>query len=105
MKKRVNYRLVTGDPNLVTADEIYVEMTADGTITALKKRNDAGELVTIVDQHVDLPELETNKGYSLDLASATAGTIEISPTEGKDAMEKVTLTITDSGTDTQPEAV
>lgn len=102
MKTKVNLRLVTGDPNLVTMDEIYVQLDANGTITALKRRNDAGELVTIVDQHVDLPVLEANKEYPLDLASATTGTIEIFPTEDKDAMEKVTLTITDSSTNTEP---
>ena len=43
MKTKVNLRLVTGDPNLVTKDEIYVEYNANGTIKSLKKRNDAGE--------------------------------------------------------------
>lgn len=95
MKRKVNLRLVTGDPNLVTKDEIYVEMAADGTITALKKRNDAGELVTIVDEHVDQYELEDNKTKSQSLAALEEGdTIEVTPSSGKDGMKKVTVTIT-----------
>ena len=95
MKRKVNLRLVTGDPNLVTKDEIYVEMAADGTITALKKRNDAGELVTIVDEHVDQYKLEDNKTKTQSLAALSEGdTIEVTPTSGKDGMKKVTVTIT-----------
>ena len=97
MKKKVNLRLVTGDPNLVTMDEIYVEFSEDGAIKALKKRNDSGELTTIVDEHVDQYELEDNKGATADLASLSAGdTLEVTPTEGKDGMKKVTVTFSDS---------
>ena len=97
MKRKVNLRLVTGDPNLVTKDEIYVEMAADGTITALKKRNDAGELVTIVDEHVDQYILEDSKTATVDLKTAAAGqTINVTPTSGKDAMEQVVISIVDT---------
>lgn len=97
MKQKVNLRLVTGDPNLVTADEIYVEYTADGTIKSLKKRNDAGELVVIVDQHVDQYVLENSKPATVDLKTATAGqTINVTPSTGKDAMKKVVISIVDT---------
>ena len=95
MKTKVNLRLVTGDPNLVTKDEIYVEYNSDGTIKALKKRNDAGELAVIVDEHVDQYKLEDNKTKSQSLAALEAGdTIVVTPTSGKDGMKKVTVTIT-----------
>ena len=95
MKNKVNLRLVTGDPNLVTANEIYVEYNANGTIKALKRRNDAGELVTIVDEHVNQYKLEDNKTKSQSLAALSEGsTIVVTPTSGKDGMKKVTVTIT-----------
>ena len=97
MKTKARLNLVTGDPNLVTADEIYVEYAADGTITALKKRNDAGELATIVDQHVDQYVLEDSKPATVDLKTAAAGqTINVTPTSGKDAMKKVVISIVDT---------
>lgn len=95
MKQKVRLNLVTGDPNLVTQDEIYVEYNANGVITALKKRNDAGELAVIVDEHVDQYKLEDNKTKSQSLAALEEGdTIEVTPTSGKDGMKKVTVTIT-----------
>lgn len=97
MKTKVNLRLVTGDPNLVTKDEIYVEYNSDGTIKALKKRNDAGELAVIVDEHVDQYVLENSKPATVDLKTATAGqTINVTPTTGKDAMKKVVISIVDT---------
>jgi len=97
MKKKVNLRLVTGDPNLVTKDEIYVEYNANGVITALKQRNDAGELAVIVDEHVDQYVLEDSKPATVDLKTATAGqTINVTPTTGKDAMKKVVISIVDT---------
>ena len=95
MKQKVRLNLVTGNPNLVTKDEIYVEYNANGVITALKKRNDAGELAVIVDEHVDQYKLEDNKTKSQSLAALEEGdTIEVTPTSGKDGMKKVTITIT-----------
>lgn len=94
MKTKVNLRLVTGDPNLVTMDEIYVQLDANGTITALKKRNDAGELVTIVDEHVDQYELEDSKTQEISIAAIEAGdTIDVTPTSGKDGMKKVVISV------------
>lgn len=94
MKTKVNLRLVTGDPNLVTMDEIYVQLDANGTITALKKRNDAGELVTIVDEHVDQYELEDSKTQEISIAAIEAGdTINVTPTSGKDGMKKVVISV------------
>ena len=92
MKTKVNLRLVTGDPNLVTKDEIYVEYSANGAITALKKRNDAGELVSLVDTPV---VLEAKKTLSKSLASLKSGDkITVTPSSGKDAMKAVEITIT-----------
>ena len=94
MKTKVNLRLVTGDPNLVTMDEIYVQLDANGTITALKKRNDAGELVTIVDEHVDQYKLEDSKTQEISIAAIKAGdTINVTPTSGKDGMKKVVISV------------
>ena len=97
MKTKVNLRLVTGDPNLVTKDEIYVEYNPDGTIKALKKRNDAGELAVIVAEHVDQYVLENSKSATVDLKTATAGqTINVTPSTGKDGMKKVVINIVDT---------
>lgn len=97
MKKRIYLTLVTGDENLVTANEIYVAMDGAGKITALKKRNDAGELETIVDEHVDQYVLENSKTATVDLKTATAGqSINVTPTTGKDAMKKVVINIVDT---------
>lgn len=97
MKRKVNLRLVTGDENLVRADEIYVAFDANGNITALKKRNDAGELAVIVDEHVDQYVLEDSKSATVDLKTATAGqSIDVTPTSGKDAMKKVVINIVDT---------
>lgn len=92
MKTKVNLRLVTGDPNLVTKDEIYVEYNADGVITAFKKRNDAGELTAIVDTPV---VLEAKKTKTQSLAALKEGDkITVTPSSGKDAMKSVEITIT-----------
>lgn len=97
MKTKVNLRLVTGDQNLVTDKEIYVEYDANGNIISLKKRNDAGELATIVDQHVDQYVLENSKSATVDLKTATAGqTINVTPSTGKDGMKKVVISIVDT---------
>lgn len=97
MKTKVNLRLVTGDENLVRADEIYVAFDANGNITALKKRNNAGELAVIVDEHVDQYVLENSKTATVDLKTATAGqSIDVTPTSGKDAMKKVVINIVDT---------
>ena len=95
MKKKFNLPLVTGDPNLVTANEIYVELNEDNEITALKKRGITGSLDVIVDEHVDQYELEDEKTATASLAALAEGeTIEVTPTSGKDGMKKVTITIT-----------
>ena len=92
MKRKVNLRLVTGDENLVRADEIYVAFDTNGNITALKKRNDSGELVAIVDTPVTL---ETNKAVEVAEADIPEdGVITINPTSGYDGMKKVTVTVT-----------
>lgn len=92
MKTKVNLRLVTGDQNLVTDKEIYVEYDANGNMLSLKKRNDAGELAPIVNTPV---VLETKKTQSVSLASLKSGDkITVTPSSGKDAMESVEITIT-----------
>lgn len=47
MKQRIYKRLVIGDENEVTKDEILWIDNGDGTVD-LKKRNNNGELVSIV---------------------------------------------------------
>lgn len=95
MKKRITLNTVTGDENLVTANEVYVAMDTVGNITALKKRNAAGELATIVDTHVDQYVLENTKSSTVSLASLQEGDkITVTPTTGKDGMKKVEITIT-----------
>lgn len=92
MKTKVNLRLVTGDENLVRADEVYVAMDANSNITALKKRDDSGALKTLVDEPV---VLEDKKTATKSLASLKEGDkITISPSTGKDGMKKVEITIT-----------
>ena len=94
MKAKVNLRLVTGDENLVTKDEYYVTFDENGTITALKKRNDSGELAVVLDQHVDQYVLEDNKTKSVNLSTlSNGGTITVTPTSGNDGMKKVTVTV------------
>lgn len=92
MKTKVNMRLVTGDENLVRADEVYVAMDANSNITALKKRDDSGMLKTLVDEPV---ALEDKKTATKSLASLKEGDkITITPSTGKDGMKKVEITIT-----------
>ena len=48
MKKKVDLNLVTGDENLVTIHETYVAFDENNNISALKRRNDAGDLEQIL---------------------------------------------------------
>lgn len=92
MKTKVNLRLVTGDENLVRADEVYVAMDANGNITALKKRDDSGALKAVVDEPV---VLENKKTLTKSLAALKAGDkIMVTPSSGKDGMKEVEITIT-----------
>ena len=96
MKKKFNLPLVTGDPNLVTANEIYVELNEDNEITALKKRGITGSLDVIVDEHVDQYVLEDEQTETKSLAQLAAGdTIEVTPSSGNDGMKKVTIIFTE----------
>ena len=113
MKTKVKWNLVTGDPNLVTANEIYVDYDADGSIKSLSKRTDSGELSPFligsammqaileeavedaIDDYIS-ENIEDVVNYSVDLNTAQMGTYNIGPSEGKTAMASVHLQITDS---------
>ena len=110
MKTKVKWNLVTGDPNLVTENEIYVEYAEDGSVYKLSKRNASGSLVPflfcedIVEDEIDEAiddyiegKVESSKAYTLNILDVQAGdTIEVTPTSGKDSMEKVVITITNA---------
>lgn len=95
MKKRIDLNTVTGDENLVTANETYVALDGAGKITALKKRNASGELAVVVDEHVNQYVLENKKTATKSLAELKEGdVITVTPSSGKDGMKKVEITIT-----------
>lgn len=112
MKTKVKWNLVTGDPNLVTENEIYVAFDAKGGVSYLAKRNSSGSLEpflfndTYVDKAMDdaVEEyiddyIETTKAYAKDVSELVAGqTYEFTPSNGKDAVKKITLTVTDQST-------
>lgn len=113
MKTKVKWNLVTGDPNLVTENEIYVAYDEDGYISYLAKRNSSGSLVPFlygdelvdkaVEDAVDIAldsyvenKIENTKAYTRSIGALVAGqTYEFTPSEGKDAVKKITLTVTD----------
>lgn len=96
MRKLINLPIEIGDANYVKPGELFGELSSDGkTITAIKIRRDDLTLETMVDTPVILPVLEDNKTATYSIAALEAGSVEIEPTEGKDAMKKVTITFTE----------
>lgn len=86
MRKLIEFKIEIGDANYVKPGEQFGELSADGTtITAIKRREDDLSLATIVDTPL---ELEDNKAVT-----AAANPCEVTPTSGKDAMKKATVTI------------
>lgn len=96
MRKLITLKIEVGDANYVKPGELFGELSADGTtLTAIKRRDDNLNLTTIVETPVVLPVLEKNKTATYSIAALEAGSVEIKPSSGKDAMEKVTITFTD----------
>ena len=87
MKKQVKLLVEVGDANYVAPGEYFAEFSADGrTILSISQRQDDLSLKSIVSTTL---ALEDNKA-----ATANAATFEVTPTSGKDAMKKVTATVT-----------
>lgn len=96
MRKLIEFKIEVGDANYVKPGELFAELSADGkTITAIKKREDDLSLTTVVETPVTLPVLEENKTATYSIAALEAGSVEIKPSSGKDAMKKVTITFTE----------
>lgn len=96
MRKLIELKIEVGDANYVKPGELFGELSADGTVlTAIKRRCDDLSLETLVETPVTLPVLEENKTATYSIAALEAGSVEITPTKGKDAMEKVTITFTE----------
>ena len=85
MRKLIEFKIEIGDSNYVKPGEYFGELSDDGTtITAIKRREDDLSLATIV---ATPPTLEDNKAVT-----AAANPCEVTPTSGKDAMKKATVT-------------
>ena len=85
MRKLIEFKIEVGDSNYVKPGEYFGELSADGTtITAIKRREDDLSLATVV---ATPPALEDNKAVT-----AAANPCEVTPTSGKDAMKKATVT-------------
>lgn len=67
--------------------------SVDGTITELKLGAEQEDAYANIIAQADVAELETNKAVTIDVSTYTEP-IEITPSVGKDGMEKVTITLT-----------
>ena len=86
MRKQKKFTAEMGDANYVKPGEYFVELSADGTeIVSLKKRQDDLSLKEVASTPL---VIENNK-----TATATGATWEVTPSSGKDAMKKATVTI------------
>ena len=86
MRKQVKLKFEVGDSNYVKPGEYFVEFAADGkTISAIYKRLDD---LTLQKAVIGALNIEDNKAVTANNTSMT-----INPTEGKDAMKKVTLSV------------
>lgn len=85
MRKQITFKIEVGDANYVKPGEYFGVLSADGTtITSIQRRGDDLSLEPIV-EHL---ELENNKAVT-----ATSASVVVTPSSGKDAMKKVTVTI------------
>jgi hypothetical protein len=91
MRKQIELKIEVGDANYVKPGEYFAQLDANNQLTAVKRRNDDLTLTDVVDTPV---AVETNKESTISIKALTEGdTIEISPSSGKDAMAKVTITV------------
>ena len=92
MRKQIELKIEVGDANYVKPGEYFAQLDANNQLTAIKRRNDDLTLTDVVDTPL---VLEDNKTLSKSLAALKAGDkITVTPSSGKDAMSKVTITIT-----------
>lgn len=86
MRKQFKLEVEVGDANYVKPGEYFAELTDDGKeISAIYRREDDLSLKSLVSETL---ALEDNKA-----ATATGASFEITPTSGKDAMKKATVTV------------
>lgn len=85
MRKQIELKIEVGDANYVKPGEYFAQLDANNQLTAIKRRNDDLSLTDIVDTPV---AVETNKEVTITTSPAT-----VSPTSGKDAMAKATVTV------------
>ena len=90
MRKQIELKLEVGDPNYVAPGQYFGVFDENNKLIAVKVREDDLTLRTLV----DVPTvLESNKAVTIDFDTYTKPVV-IEPTDGKDAMSKVTVTIT-----------
>lgn len=98
MRKQIELKLEVGDSNYVAPGQYFGVFDEHNKLIAVKVREDDLTLRTLV----DVPTvLESNKAVTIDFDTYT-DPIVIEPTDGKDAMSKVTVTIT--STESQQQA-
>lgn len=105
MRDKFNFKFKTGDANLVKPGEYYLELNADNSIKALKKREDNGTLSDIlvdqaavtaaeedaVDDFKDTLEVGT---ATIDVTTVENGKITVNPGTGKGGFSKFEITVT-----------
>ena len=94
MRKQIKLNVEIGDANYVKPGEYFAELTPDGKeLSALKRRNDNLELVTVLTTSARLEAGTATK----ELSELSGGdTLVIEPSDGYDGLSKVTITFTDS---------
>ena len=86
MKKQLKFNIEVGDSNYVKPGEYFAELTSDGKeISAIYRREDDLSLKSLVSKTLNL---EDNKAVT-----ASSASVVVTPTSGKDAMKKATVTI------------
>lgn len=92
MRKQIEMKIEVGDANYVKPGEYFAELDANNKLVSIKQRQDDLSLKEVVDTPL---VLEDNKTLTKSLAALKAGDkITVTPSSGKDAMSKVTITIT-----------
>lgn len=86
MKKRVLFKAVTGDPNLVVPGELYVEFDLSGNIIKLQKRDTVGG---------ELKDVLFSEDYlqSKAVVYSTNGIKTLAPTRGYKGLKEATVKV------------
>lgn len=90
MRKQIELKLEVGDPNYVAPGQYFGVFDEHNKLIAVKVREDNLTLRTLVETPT---VLESNKAVTID-ANQYEDAVVITPSSGKDAMSKVTVTIT-----------